>query len=179
MKQSDLQKTSPARILQQMDLVTPIPGKQETSPPEWQSLSAAMKKINLKNRVSKTDWRSELAEQDGSWIIYWDLNDDDEQVIRIGLIEHAKDEKNVRAGQLVSVRPLRRPRTKAPIAMILGTIEIKESERHIWASVDGMSPENVGSFLRHSPWWVILTEPETGAPHHLLQSRPLAGEPND
>lgn len=147
-----------------MKLGTPIAGVQPTSPPEWHDLTEAMKVLKPRRRVVKKDWRSEVASKNGSWILYWDLNDDDEQIIGLGLIEHTKDEKRVRKGQLVSIRPFHRPRTTALIAMIIGTIYIKESERHLWAPVDQMATENVGGFLRQSPWWIITSDPDTGAP---------------
>jgi hypothetical protein len=119
--------------------------------------------IRIRKPVVRADWRSELAAQNGIWLIYWDLNDSDEQVIRVAMIDHQKDERRIRKGQAVSVRPIKRPRIQAPIAMIIGTIEIPEKDRHIWAPVDGMPPERMGSFLRHSSWWSILAD-DAGVP---------------
>jgi len=150
-----------------MILGIPLAGRQDQSPiPEWLPLNEAMEAggIKVSKRVFKTDWRSQLAEDDGQWLVWFDVNDDGDIEIGLGLIAHAKDEGEKRKQGFVSVRPFTRPRTEIPISTIVGTLDIPDRDRHIWAQIDGQPPSVAGSQLRHSRWFIVRPHPETEEP---------------
>ncbi|MGA9411704.1 MAG: hypothetical protein WBV78_14810 [Roseobacter sp.] len=82
-----------------MILGIPLPGRQDQSPiPEWLPLNDALDtgSIKIAKRIFKTDWRSQLAERDGEWLVWCDVSDNADIEIGICLIAHAKDEAEKR-----------------------------------------------------------------------------------
>lgn len=132
-------------------------GAQADPIPEWAEFEEALaeKKIDVRKKVKKKDWRSELAADDGGWLVWFDVHEDGHIVIGLGLVAHAENEKAVRKKGGVTVRPFRHPRTEVPVSSIIGSLEIRDNERGIWAHVDGGSPEDAGNRLRSGKWNII------------------------
>lgn len=120
--------------------------------------------ISVKEPIYEADWRSEIAMRDGSWLVWWQIDEDLDLIARIGLIAHANNEQTYRDKGLVSVRPFTTPRTRVPVACIAGALDIKSADRAHWAHGDNKPAERVASAAKNDPWWIIQPDQETGAP---------------
>jgi hypothetical protein len=58
-----------------MLIATPHPDAQPASPPDWMSIDDALKKLKVRKRVLRRDWRSEVAAVDGAWLV-WALSEE-------------------------------------------------------------------------------------------------------
>lgn len=152
-----------------MILGIPLAGPQPDPIPEWAELEDALsaKKIDIRAKVKKSDWRTELAADDGGWLVWFDVDSYGEIMIGLGLVAHAENEKDVRKRGGVTVRPFRHQRTEVPLSSIIGTLEIRNADRALWATVDGASPEIAGNRLRSGKWNIIRPAGD-GAPVTLF-----------